>query len=107
MWKPISIERLRNLILEGELQLNDQQSNFWDIIKIEPEKWKEKKYGTEGGGFWVVAIFGREVIYFNDIEDGFNISTYKNYGEIEEYRCNQSGLNWSVVGLFDRIKENR
>ena len=107
MWAPISIGDLRNLILKGELELNDEQSNFWDLIKIEPEKWKENEYGTEGGGFWVVAIFGKEVIWYNDIEEGFNISMYKNYGEIEEYSCNQSELNWSVVGLMDRIKANR
>lgn len=104
MWAPISIGDLRNLILQGELELNDEQSNFWDLIKIEPEKWKEKKYGTEGGGFWVVAIFGKQVIWYNDIEEGFNTSTYKNYGEIEEYWCSQSELNYSVVILMNRIK---
>ena len=106
-WTPITIENLKNLILKGELELNDNQLNFWDLIKIKPEKWKEKEYGTEGGGFWVVAIFGREIIYYNDIEEGFNISTYKKYGEIDEYWCNQSDLNWTIIGLMDRIKAHR
>ena len=107
MWTPIVLTELKNLILEGELELNDQELNLWDLIKIEPEKWEEMDYGTEGNGFWVVAIFGREVIWYNDIEDGFNISEYKKYGKIEVYQCSQAELNWSVLAIMDRIKANR
>jgi hypothetical protein len=107
MWKPISLIDLKNLILKGELELNDKQLNFWDLIKIEPEKWVEEDYGTEGGGFWVVAIMGRQVIWYNDIEEGFNISEYKNHGEIDNYQCSQVELNWSVLALINRLKENR
>jgi hypothetical protein len=81
-WTPLSIGDMKNLILKEAIEFHDEQSNFWDFIKIEPEKWKEKEYGTEGGGFWVVAIFGRQIIWYNDIEEGFNISFYKYYGEI-------------------------
>lgn len=107
MWKPISLPDLKNLILNGELELDDEQLIFWDLIKIEPEKWEEKDYGTEGGGFSVVAIMGRQVIWYNDIEDGFNISGYQKYGRIDEYHCSQEELNWSVIALMDRNKENR
>jgi hypothetical protein len=49
-----------------------------------------------GGGFWVVGLFGRVVIWFNDIEDGFNRSTHRQYGAIEEYSCNQDELELAV-----------
>jgi len=107
MWEPISLEDLRNLILSGELDLNNEQKNFWDIIKIEPEKWQEKEYGNDGNGFWVVGLLGREVIWYNDIEEGFNVSKYIKYGEIEDYACSQVELNWSVIGLMERIKRMR
>lgn len=107
MWKPITIENLANEILSGELDMTDEQRNFWDMIKITPTKWTEKEYGTEGGGFWVVAIFGNEVIWYNDIEEGFNISKYDNYGSIIDYQCSQSELNWVVIGLMERIRANR
>jgi hypothetical protein len=106
MWKPISLENLNTLILKGELELNDQQLDFWNLIKIEPEKWEEREYGIEGGGFWVVAIFGKEIIYYNDIEEGFNISSYKTYGRIDEYKCSQVDLNWSVKAVMERMKLN-
>lgn len=106
MWKPISLNELEINILKGELELKGELLNFWNLIKIEPQKWQEKEYGEEGGGFWVVAIFGNEVIYYNDIEEGFNISHYETYGHIKEYWCNQSELNWTIIGLYERIRTN-
>jgi hypothetical protein len=107
MWNPITIEELTNEILSGEINMTDDQRNFWDLIKIKPTKWTEDEYGTEGGGFWVVAIFGNEVIWYNDIEEGFNISKYDNFGSIMNYQCSQSELNWVVIGLMERITANR
>lgn len=105
MWKPISLTNLKDLVLSAELDLTAEQLSFWDLIKIEPEKWTEMRYGSAGGGFWVVAIFGREVIWYNDIEDGFNISKYTRYGCIDQYVSNQSGLNTIVIGLMARIRK--
>lgn len=48
--------------------------------------------------------FGAEVIYYNDIEDGFNISEYEAYGQIKEYWCNQDELDWVIIKLYERIK---
>jgi hypothetical protein len=103
-WEPISLSDLYDKIYGSEPVLNGELWHFWQLIKIEPAKWKEKKYGNEGGGFWVVAICGRRVIWYNDIEDGFNISGYKTYGEIEEYYTNQDELSWAVTRLFDLVK---
>lgn len=106
MWTPISLIELNEWIFRGELELELEMLNFWKLIKIEPQKWQEQEYGDDGGGFWVVAIFGNQIIYFNDIEEGFNISPYKNFGEIKEYFCSQNELNWTIIELYNRIKEN-
>ncbi|ASK32832.1 hypothetical protein CEY12_19485 [Chryseobacterium sp. T16E-39] len=73
-------------------------------MRVKPQKWNEKEYGNEGNGFWVVAIVGQRVIWYNDIEEGFNISSYKEYGEIEEYLCNQDELKYAVMKLYKLIK---
>lgn len=103
MWTPISRNKLEDWILRGEQELHGEALNLWNQIKVEPQKWQEEEYGEMGGGFWIVAIFGKEIIYFNDIEDGFNISTYEEYGQIKKYRCNQSELNWVIDELYNRI----
>jgi len=103
-WKPISLSELHDEIYKTEIELNGELWNFWELIKIDPAKWTEKKYGHDGGGFWVVAICGTKIIWYNDIEDGFNISDYRTYGQIERYYCNQDELNSAVTRLFDLVK---
>lgn len=103
-WKPIELNELYDEIRKTESDLNADLWNFWQLIKIDPEKWSEPQFGNKGGGFWVVAICGRKVIWYNDIEEGFNISDYKVYGKIIGYYCNQDELSWTVIRLFDLIK---
>lgn len=93
--------------MRGELELEVELLNFWNLIKIKPQKWQEEEHGGEGGGFWVVAIFGTEVIYYHDIEEGFNISEYEAYEQIKHYWCNQSELDWVIIELYQRIKAEK
>lgn len=60
-------------------------------------------YGDGGNGFWVVAIVGETVIWYNDIEDGFNRSRYSVYGEIEDYWCNQDELEIAIDYLMTTL----
>jgi len=106
MWTPISLTELKEWISKGESKLEGEPLNFWNLIKIAPQKWQEKEYGDEGGGFWVVAVFGNAVVFYNDIEDGFNISPYTAYGQISKYACEQSELDWIVERLYNSLKQN-
>ena len=103
-WTPITFEEINDMILLTEEELSGDHLNFLELIKIYPEKWNEETHGKEGRGFWVVGLIGRKVIYYNDIEEGFNISEYKTYGVIEEYFCHQDALRHAVQRLFDLIK---
>jgi len=107
MWTPISLAELEEWISRGESKLEGEPLNFWNLIKIVPQKWEETAYGKEGGGFWVVAILGNAVVFYNDIDEGFNVSTYQTYGHISEYWCEQSELDWIVKLLYSRINEEK
>ncbi len=102
MWSPITIEELSIEINKALPKLNAETLLFWDNIRIVPQKWQEKEYGNEGGGFWVVAIFGKSVIWYNDIEEGFNVSVYSNYGEIEEFGAEQDELDWCLNKIINK-----
>src|SRR3569833_1344925 len=91
MWTPISFGDLYTNISEGEDALKsnvyekEELFTFWRNIEINPEKWNDEDgYSKQGGGFYVVAISGRRVIWYNDIEDGFNISFFDEYGIIRD-----------------------
>jgi hypothetical protein len=102
-WQPISRDKLQSMMDDALPRMTPQQRRLWGIIAIEPEKWRQVPYGEAGGGFWAVAVLGREVIWFNDIEDGFNASRYLTHGKIEDYWCNQDQLEWVVNDVLSRL----
>lgn len=73
-------------------------------LRIVPEKWLQHPYGDDGEGFWVVAIVGRTVIWYNDIEDGFNRSSYAAYGQFEDYWCNQDELEIAIRYFMNAVE---
>ncbi|MBN1009126.1 hypothetical protein [Amphritea pacifica] len=104
-WEPISEEELRSDIEDALDRMSLEQRKIWDVIKIEPKKWHQEPWGNEGGGFWVVALIGDRVIWYNDIEDGFNQSTYTEYGRINEYWCCQDELEWAVDNIINLLRD--
>ena len=69
-----------------------------------PAKWKLQPWGDSGGGFWAVGLIGSHVIWYNDIEHGFNISPYAVPGTIGDYRCNQGSLQPVLWDLLHEIE---
>ena len=78
-----------------------EQRVFFRRASIAPAKWESDPWGDRGGGFWVVAVHADRVLWYNDIEDGFNVSRFDVGGEIprDEYRCNQDSLRWALPKL--------
>jgi hypothetical protein len=103
-WKPISEAEIWDLINNSYERMSLEQRRVWDVIRIMPQKWAEESYGGLGGGFWVVAIIGETAIWFNDIEGGFNRSSFNVFGIINEYFCNQDDLEWQVQNVIDNLK---
>jgi len=64
----------------------------WNRIRIEPQKWSCSPWADETDGFWAVATDGDQVLWFNDIEEGFNWSRFSSHGTIDDYFCNQDEL---------------
>ena len=104
-WEPISEAALRDRIAQGEARMSQAQRRVWDAIRIEPEKWLQHPYGDQGSGFWAVALVGRTVIWYNDIEEGFNRSRYTAYGSIDDYWCNQDELELTVRYLMSALEQ--
>ena len=102
-WEPISKKALLKRIGQGYARMPQENQRLWESIRINPEKWEQHPYGDAGGGFWVVALIGRTVIWYNDLEDGFNRSVYSRYGVIDDYWCNEDELNVTVQYLANAL----
>jgi hypothetical protein len=68
---------------------SDEEQTYFKRVAFEPTNWSQSPYGDEGGGFWAVAADDNRVLWYNDIEDGFNVSTCAEWGTIpaDEYWC--------------------
>ncbi|WP_221797808.1 hypothetical protein [Oceanobacter mangrovi] len=85
-WTPINESGLMARISEAIAQLTPETSRFWQLVKIPTaEIWQQHPWADEGCGFWVVAIFGRYCIYFNDVTQGFAVSPFRQWGNIDQF----------------------
>ena len=62
-----------------------EERRIFDLVRMAPEKWALPPWGDDGGGFWVVGVLGRYAIWYNDIEEGFNVSEFPQWGQLGEY----------------------
>mgnify|MGYP001144847266 CR=1 FL=1 len=103
-WEPISEAEIWDELNQAASRMTVPQERFWEAIRIPPEKWAQEPYGNLGGGFWAVAVIGRIVVWFNDIEDGFNFSRYSAHGTIGQYFANQDELELVIQELMEIVR---
>ncbi len=87
------------MIAVGLETMDDGVQAAWRAMRIEPEKWQCSPWGDEGGGFWVVAEKDGHVVWYNDIEHGFNVSRSSTRKIIDEYRCNETTFEQFLLQL--------
>ena len=102
-WRPIPERALRARIRQACKRMTLPQKRLWEVIRIDPEKWQQHPYGDAGGGFWAVALFGKTVVWYNDLEEGFNRSRFDTYGTIDEFWCNQDELESTVQYMLNAL----
>ena|SRR6266478_818889 len=102
-WVPISEDDLSARIRQGYARMTQAQQRLWDAIRISPEKWQQHPYGDAGGGFWAVGLLGCTVIWYNDLDDGFNRSVYSTYGLIDDYWRNDDELDVTIQFLANAL----
>lgn len=106
-WAPLTLKALEDMIVQGLEGMDDAVRVAWEAMRIEPEKWQCSPWGDEGGGFWAVAAKDGYVVWYNDIENGFNISQFTKRGIIDEYLCNETTFEQFLLGLPEaRAAEN-
>lgn len=104
-WVPISEDDLLARISHGYARMTQAQQRLWEAIRISPEKWQQHPYGDAGCGFWAVGLLGRTVIWYNDLEDGFNRSVYSTYGLIDDYWRNDDELDVTIQFLANALSK--
>lgn len=82
-------------INDGRDALSLPLRRLWDAICISPEVWTLTLPSGKETGAWVVAIIGKQVIWYDDIfdemYDGFHTGNYDAFGEIAGTRDGLDG----------------
>jgi predicted esterase YcpF (UPF0227 family) len=94
-WEPATIDEVRKIV-EADLTACDlQQQATFETYATELQYAPIDRYGKEERVV-VVAKKGDEVIYYEDVEEGFNISPISAEGRILEHWCNQDELGFAL-----------
>jgi len=95
-WAPTTKEEIEKLI---ETQLNEctsAQKEIFEKYRVPPFQAPIIRYNKLEQVF-VVAKFNNEVMYYEDVEDGFNFSHLDKEGKIIKHWCNQDELKHALL----------
>jgi len=94
-WEPATLEEVEAILARDVERLDPDQRALWQECRVAPRAAPIVRYGSQESVF-VVAERNGEAIYWEDIEEGFNISPVGPAGEILEHWCNQDELRWAL-----------
>lgn len=100
-WKPITKEELER---ELETQCNDlspEEMGFFSSIKVPLESVEIDRNGRLEN-VYVVARQEQSVVFYEDVEEGFEISKLNSQGVIDEYGANQFTIRHVINQLRAR-----
>jgi len=92
---PDSIEAVKKIVQRDLAECDSEQADAFEKFAVEPYAAPIFRYGTLES-LVVVAQKGHEVIYWEDVEEGFNVSPIGTDGRILEHRCNQDELGLAL-----------
>ena len=94
-WEPISAAELEELVAHQLNECPPQLAALFEKHRVPPFRAPIMRNGRMEHVF-VVARRGNEVMYFEDVEDGFNFSPLSAEGHILEHWCNQHELKYAL-----------
>lgn len=94
-WRPTTIEEVQHIV-EQDLKMCDaEQVRAFKQYAIELHTASILRYGKKESVV-VVARKDNEVIYWEDVEEGFNVSPVDSEGNVLEHWCNQDELGFAL-----------
>lgn len=102
-WHPITDDEFRRLFAEQYSELNADERRTFGLFSVTP--WKAIVRRSEEVGdeeVFVVAVTNTGVLYFDDVEYGFNMSPVDGARRLTAAGGSQNTLKGAVVDWFPR-----
>jgi hypothetical protein len=94
-WKPANIATVKKIVQDDLAECDDEQVSAFELYAVQPYLAPIIRYG-KAESVIVVARMRDEVIYWEDVEEGFNVSPIAPDGRIPEHSCNQDDLGLAL-----------
>lgn len=88
---PISQTELEALLIEQLQRCSPEQRKLFEIHRVQPYQVPIHRFGNTESVF-AVAQFSEGLLYYEDIEEGFELAALGEDGAIQEPGCNQYEL---------------
>lgn len=89
------VAEVRSIVVEDLKACDAEQMAAFNEYAVESYVASIVRYGRMESAV-VVARKGNEVIYWEDVEEGFNVSPVDSNGQILEHWCNQDSLGFAL-----------
>ena len=94
-WQPATIEEVNDIVAGDLKDCDAEQLATFGKYRVEAFSAPIVRYG-QPESVVVVARNGDQVIYYEDVEDGFNVSPISPDGRVLEHWCNQDELRFAL-----------
>jgi hypothetical protein len=98
-WNPITRKELTTLLASEEARLDEESANLFKQIRVIPYAVPIHR-GSKIESVFVVAKKGQNILFYEDVEEGFEWSSLNSSGQIESYFCNQWELSLALKQVF-------
>jgi hypothetical protein len=105
-WTPIEKDELEQIIREDLAACTPEQQAVFEQYRVPLRRAPIERYGKLEHVF-IVAQRDDEVMYFEDIDEGFNFSPIDADGKILQHWCNQDELTYALWHWMGRPQEYR
>jgi hypothetical protein len=102
-WRPATIEEVKDIVQRDLAECDVEQQETFRRYAVEPYFTSIQRCGNLDTVV-VVARKEHEVIYREDVEEGFNVSPLAEDGRILEHLCNQDELRFALNAWIEDRK---
>lgn len=97
-WEPISVNELEELVTSQLNECSQAQRTYFDTYRVVPYAVPfQRRYGLEH--VLVVAHLPNGVLFFEDVEEGFELGNLDANGRLHDRGCNQLSLSQTLARL--------
>lgn len=92
MWQPISLAALQELVAKELQRCSQKQKEAFARFRVPFYQVPIHRFGNHES-VWVVAKLPSGLLYYEDVEEGFELGVLDEDGELQDHGCNQYDLS--------------